>query len=64
MCYNNYAERELYREVRSVKDLFKKYSGVVAAFAMVVTTLVANSTCIYIMYQDQMPESAKKLRKF
>lgn len=47
-----------------MKNWFKKYSGVVAAFAMVVTTLVANSTCIYIMYQDKMPESAKKLRKF
>ena len=42
----------------------KKYSGALAAFAMVVTTLVANSTCIYIMHQDEMPESAKKLRKF
>lgn len=42
----------------------KKFSGVVAAFAMVVTTAVANSACIYLMHQDKMPESAKKLRKF
>ena len=47
-----------------MKNWFKKYSGVVAAFAMIVTTLVANSTCIYILHQDKMPESAKKLRKF
>lgn len=47
-----------------MKNWFKKYSGALAAFAMVVTTLVANSTCIYIMHQDKMPESAKKLRKF
>ena len=50
-------------EVRSVKKLLEKYSGVLAAFALVVTTLVANSTCIYLMHQDEMPDAAKKLRK-
>ena len=52
------------KEMRSMKNWFKKYSGVVAAFAVVVTTFIANSTCIYILHQDKMPESAKKLRKF
>ena len=59
-----YAKSISGKEVGSVKNWFKKYSGALAAFAMVVTTLVANSTCIYLMHQDKMPESAKKLRKF
>ena len=32
--------------------------------AMVVVTLLANSTCAFIAHQAEMPESAKKLRKF
>ena len=37
--------------------------GVFAA-AFMMTTLVANSTCIYFSYQDELPERARKLRKF
>lgn len=40
------------------------FGGMFAALAMVMTTLTANSTCIYLSYQDEMPESAKNLRKF
>lgn len=36
----------------------------IAAIAMVVVTLLANSTCAFIAHQAEMPESAKKLRKF
>ncbi|MDE6425461.1 MAG: cyclic lactone autoinducer peptide [Ruminococcus sp.] len=50
--------------MRSLKNWIKRYSGALAAFALVVTSLVANSTCIYLMHQDELPESAKKLRKF
>ena len=35
-----------------------------SAAAMMMTTLVANSTCIYFSYQDELPERARKLRKF
>lgn len=47
-----------------MKEWIKRYSGALAAFAIVVATLVANSACIYIMHQDELPESAKKLRRF
>lgn len=47
-----------------MKNLIKKYSGAIAAFALVITTLASNSTCTYFFYQDKMPETAKKLRKF
>ena len=39
-------------------------AAMMAAVAMTVTTLVANSTCIYLTYQEELPESAKSLRKF
>ena len=41
-----------------------KNNGFIAAIAMVVVTLLANSTCAFITHQAEMPESAKKLRKF
>lgn len=41
-----------------------KNNGFIAAIAMVVVTLLANSACAFIAHQAEMPESAKKLRKF
>lgn len=41
-----------------------KNNGFIAAIAMVVVTLLANSTCAFIAHQAEMLESAKKLRKF
>lgn len=47
-----------------MKNFMQKYAGVLAALALVVTTMAANSTCYYYMHQDEMPKTAKKLRKF
>ena len=47
-----------------MKDFMQKYASLMAALALVITTLVANSACAYPMHQDEMPETAKKLRKF
>ena len=44
--------------------LLMKYSGTLAAMALVFTTLTANSTCTWVTYQEKLPEAAKKLRKF
>lgn len=41
-----------------------KCNGFIAAIAMAVVTLLANSTCAFIAHQAEMPEGAKKLRKF
>lgn len=41
-----------------------KNNGIIAAIAMIVVTLLANSTCAFIAHQAKMPEGAKKLRKF
>ena len=35
-----------------------------AAFALTVTTGVANASCMWYFGQDEMPENSKKLRKF
>lgn len=46
------------------KDLLYTLGSVVSAFALVVTTFNVNTTCAWIMHQDELPKSAKKLRKF
>ncbi|MBR2407806.1 MAG: cyclic lactone autoinducer peptide [Lachnospiraceae bacterium] len=47
-----------------MKRFCGKYAHVLAAFALVMTTLVANSTCCFLVHQEPLPETAKKLRKF
>ena len=41
----------------------EKYSSALAAFAPVVSVLVVNSTCSYLMYQNKLLDSAENLRK-
>ena len=47
-----------------VKKLFYKSGGLVAALALVVTTLNINTTCMFMAHQPKLPTSASKLRKF
>lgn len=47
-----------------MKKFLQKYGGLLAALAIVVTTMNENATCLFIMHQDSLPEEAKKLRKF
>lgn len=47
-----------------MKKFLYRYAGMLAALALVITTATTNSTCICLMHQDKLPESAKKLRKF
>lgn len=51
-------------EVKEMKKILMKYSGMLAAVAMVFTTLTANTACTWMSYQEELPETAKKLRKF
>lgn len=50
------------------KEIFKRslYSlgGIVASFAMMIATVNANTACLYIMHQPELPDSVKELRKF
>lgn len=45
-------------------QICSRFGGVLAALAMMVTALTVNSTCIYLTHQEELPENAKKLRKF
>lgn len=47
-----------------MKKICGRYAHVLAAFALIVTTLVSNSTCCFLVHQEPLPENAKKLRKF
>ncbi|MGN0621969.1 MAG: cyclic lactone autoinducer peptide [Porcipelethomonas sp.] len=47
-----------------MKKILMKYSGILAAMALVFTTMTVNSTCTWVTYQEKLPEAAKKLRKF
>ena len=47
-----------------MKKFISRYGSWLAAFALVVTTVTADSACIFFTPQEKMPETAKKLRKF
>jgi len=42
----------------------KNLAKLVARVAKKITETSANSTCIFLAYQEELPKSAKKLRKF
>lgn len=47
-----------------LSKFFKKYGNVIAAVALVVTTVNVNSSCLWINNQPELPADAKSLRKF
>lgn len=47
-----------------MKKFMQKYGGMIAAFALVITTVTANSACIWITHQEPLPQGAERLRKF
>ena len=47
-----------------MKNLIVKFSGVIAALALMVTAVSANRVCMFVMHQPRLPEGAEKLRKF
>lgn len=47
-----------------MKKLLMKYGHILSAFALIVTTYVANRNCVLIFHQAKLPDAAKKLRKF
>lgn len=46
-----------------MKNLFAKYAGVIAALALMVTTVSINRACVLFAHQPEMPEGAEKLRR-
>lgn len=54
----------MFERRNNMKKLVSKYSGFLAALVLVVTTMTANSTCVFCMHQPKMPNGSEKLRKF
>jgi cyclic lactone autoinducer peptide len=46
-----------------MKKIMIKFGNIIAALALVAATLNVNSTCCHHVYQEPVPESAKKLSK-
>lgn len=46
-----------------MKKFFAKYASVIAALALMVTTVSVNRSCVLIMHQPELPEGADKLRR-
>ena len=44
--------------------LSSKSMSVMAALALMVTTMATNRSCMWYFGQDKMPEDSKKLRRF
>jgi cyclic lactone autoinducer peptide len=44
--------------------LSSKSMSVMAALALMVTTMATNRSCMWYLGQDKMPEDSKKLRRF
>lgn len=53
----------LLKKIKNGKWMYK-LGSMVAAFALMVTALNVNTTCVYIAHQAKLPDSAEKLRKF
>ena len=52
------------KEVNTMKNLIVKFSGVIAALALMVTAANVNQACMVVMHQPKLPEGAEKLRKY
>ena len=67
MCYKK-SEPLITKEENDMrlKEFLKKVSapGMLAAFALCMTTVAANSECFYVYHQPEVPEDLKKYRKF
>jgi cyclic lactone autoinducer peptide len=46
-----------------MKNLYAKYASIIAAIALMVTTVSVNRTCLLIYHQPEMPEGSEKLRR-
>jgi len=47
-----------------MKNFIVKFSGIIAALALMVTAANMNAACMAIVHQPEMPKGAEKLRKF
>ena len=48
----------------TVNRFMMMFGSVFAAFALMIATISANSTCMWITHQPKLTDDVKKLRKF
>lgn len=48
----------------ALKNIIMKFGGVVASFALLITTVNVNTNCIAFIHQPKLPKGAERLRKF
>ena len=49
--------------MKKKEKLLYLLGSVVASFAVMITSINVNTTCMFIAHQPKLPDSAKKLRK-
>lgn len=49
---------------RIIAQMNLYFLSILAAIALFITGVAANQRCWYIMYDDKLPDNAKRLRKF
>ncbi|SHI75131.1 cyclic lactone autoinducer peptide [Lutispora thermophila] len=47
-----------------MKKALIKLSSLIASFALFITTMNVNTTCICLIHQPKLPKGAENLRKF
>lgn len=52
------------KEDKKMKSLIYKFGTVLAGLALCITSLNVNTTCMLFIHQPELPNGAKKLRKF
>lgn len=52
------------KKLNLLKKMVKGAMPVVAAMALMVTSANVSTCCWFVMGQDELPENAKKLRRF
>lgn len=49
---------------KKIAQFVTKFGGTIAAFAVVVASLTANSACAWLSYQPEEPDEIKQLKKY
>lgn len=47
-----------------MKNLFVKYNKILSLVAVMLTAISVNRGCTFLIHERNLPEGAKKLRKF
>lgn len=47
-----------------MKNFMLKFGTVIASFALLITNLNVNNTCLFVAHQPKLPEGAKSLSRF